>query len=60
LLNNRELLIAQGYLYPKSGLQYQAHHPLGNFFSTVPLDWIEARDPATVRGGVEEEMQMSR
>ena len=52
LNNNRGALLEQGVLYPESGLQYQAHHCLGTFFSGGPVDWIKPLDPDAVKAAL--------
>ncbi|MEQ9692883.1 hypothetical protein [Shimia sp. SDUM112013] len=59
LANNDKALAEKGWLYPKSGRQYVAHHTLGNFFRPVLLDWIPKKDPSKVKADLLAELEKS-
>lgn len=62
LLQNANLLKSQGFIYPKTGLQYNAHHSFGNLFRASPIDWIKNQkpDPEALKSQLEEEIFESK
>lgn len=59
LLRNRQRLLEDGVLYPKSGLQANAHHSLGNLFNYSSADWIETIDANELSRALREEVASS-
>jgi hypothetical protein len=62
LFQNGNFLAAQGYIYPKTGIQYNAHHTLGNLFRHSPLDWIKVQKPdsESLKSDIKKEVLASR
>ncbi|SMC44000.1 hypothetical protein [Primorskyibacter flagellatus] len=58
---NRQVLAQNGWLYPETGRQWNAHHTFGNFFRTddKQLAWIRQADAAKVHRVLAREREKS-